>query len=56
MFQAFPHHSLLVEGLQVLSGKVGREVMAPAAYLCGFLGTLFGIDPDAFDTNLQTIE
>ena len=52
VFQAFPHHSLPVEGLRVSSGMVGMEVTASTVYLCGFLGTIFGVDPNAFDNNL----
>jgi hypothetical protein len=51
VFQAFPYHNLLVEGLQVSSGTVGREVTASMVYLCGFLEAIFGIDPNAFDAN-----
>ena len=51
MPQAFPRNSLLVEGLRVSSGTVGKDVVASKVYLCGFLRVILGVDPDAFNAN-----
>ena len=43
VFQTFPHHSLLIEGLRVWSGTVNGEVMASRVDLCSFHRTVPGV-------------
>ena len=52
MFQVFPHHGLLTEGLRVSLVVVNRETDGIGTHFHGFLWTILNINPHAFDTNL----